>query len=156
MVHNRTVAARDDLAGYAWEEGQAALAGRIAHLRRPTHGAWVLNQLVREYRREAEDLARLGETLRQAQAERSGDRMRAATAQRREIVQSLMQHTRDLTAQRGVRFSDEVERQVSASLEAALCRPTGRRPIRGRLPDRGPALASAPRRARRTTSSRDA
>lgn len=58
-----------------------------------------------------------------AQAERSGDRMRAAAAQRREMVQSLIQHARDLAARHGVRFSDDVERQVIASLDATLADP---------------------------------
>jgi hypothetical protein len=58
---------RGVLVARARAAGEAALAKRIAGLRKPTRSAWVLNQLVRAAPAVTSELAALGAELRAAQ-----------------------------------------------------------------------------------------
>jgi hypothetical protein len=57
---------RDDLAKRLRREGERESAERIKKLRKPSAGAWALNQAVRRRRKETEALLAAGERLREA------------------------------------------------------------------------------------------
>jgi len=113
-------AARDSRAKQVAETGARALAKDIRALRRPKLGAWLLNLLVRERSDEMGGLLELGAALRQAQESLAGDDLKRLSRQRRQVVQALAQQARGLAAHRGHRVSEDVEREIAGTLEAAL------------------------------------
>jgi hypothetical protein len=60
------VSRRDELAKRLRSEGERDAAESVKKLRKPTAGAWALNQAVRRRRRETDDLLAAGERLRAA------------------------------------------------------------------------------------------
>lgn len=116
------VAARNELARRLRKEGDRALAGEVAKLRRPSPAAWAVNQLARRHRAELEELVRLGEQLRAAQeAALAGDAsvdLRRATRARRDAVSRLAQTAEELFAERGAGGAAHAA-EVVATLEAA-------------------------------------
>src|SRR5258708_28653571 len=82
-------AARDERAAQARAAGDRHLAGAIGALRRPVVSAWLVNRLAREAGDQVADLVALGESLRQAQQDLSGERMRELSGRRRQLVAGL-------------------------------------------------------------------
>src|SRR5450755_861763 len=76
---------RGELASRARAAGDAALAKRIAGLRKPTRSAWVVNQLVRSAPAVTSQLATLGDELRAAQQSLDGAAIRELSLQRRQL-----------------------------------------------------------------------
>ncbi len=113
-------AARDSRAKQAAESGDQALAKNVRALRRPKLGAWLLNMLVRERSEQLGALLELGAALRQAQESLAGDDLKRLSRQRRQVIQALAQQARGLAAHRGHRVSEDVEREIAGTLEAAL------------------------------------
>jgi hypothetical protein len=113
-------AARDEQAGRARASGDAAFAGEIRKLRRPTVSAWLVNLLAREDSGQVDDLLELGRSLRAAQQALDGDRLRELSAERRRLVAALTQEVQRLAADAGQAVSAQVEREVRDTLEAAL------------------------------------
>jgi hypothetical protein len=127
-------AARDERASQARAAGDAELGAAIRKLRRPTVSAWLVNWLVRETPDEVGRLLELGESLREAQQSLAGDRLRELSAQRRQLVRELTQEAKRLAAQARRPVSDTAEREVEATLEAALADPAAAAAVRsGRL-----------------------
>ncbi|MGW0181428.1 hypothetical protein [Nocardia sp. NPDC003345] len=117
------VAARTERARAATAAGDRELAAAIGALRKPTVAAWAVNALVRAVPDEVDALLGLGEQLRTAQRELSGDRLRLLTRQRRQVVDALTARAGEVAAERGQPVSAAVLRQVGETLTAALADP---------------------------------
>ena len=65
---------RNELAAEAQRSGDKATAAAIKQLRKPTLGAWLANLLVHEATDQIDELLHLGETLRHAQLNPTGQR----------------------------------------------------------------------------------
>src|SRR5215475_6800627 len=127
-------AARDEQAGHARASGDAGLAGEIRKLRRPTVSAWLVNLLAREDGGQVDDLLELGQSLREAQQARDGERLRELSAQRRQLITALTQEVQRLAEQAGQAVIAQLEREVRDTLEAALADPGAADAVRsGRL-----------------------
>lgn len=113
-------AARNDRVKAARDAGDRALATAIGKLRRPTTSAWLANLLVRESREQVVELLELGAALRDAQGRLAGDQLRALFQQRHVVVSALAREVRGLAAAAGDTVSDQVERELAGTLEAAL------------------------------------
>jgi hypothetical protein len=113
-------AARDERAAAARAAGDRDLAQAIGGLRRPVVSAWLVNQLARESPDQVTELVALGESLRQAQQDLAGDRVRELSAQRRTLVAGLVAEAKRIAARDGRPAGLQVEREVDATLQAAL------------------------------------
>ncbi|MFV2103787.1 hypothetical protein [Micromonospora sp. LOL_024] len=94
----RFVTVRDTAAAQARRAGDPRTAREIARLRRPTVAAWLVNLLALERPDLVADLAHLAESLREAQRELRGPRLRELSAQRRAVVGALVAEVRRLAA----------------------------------------------------------
>ena len=113
-------AARDERVAEARTSGNRDLARAIGALRRPTVSAWLVNQLVREAGDQVGELLALGESLRQAQKDLAGEQVRELSAQRRHLVAALVTEAKRLAERDGRAAGLQVEREVEATLQAAL------------------------------------
>ena len=113
-------AARDERVARARTSGNRDLARAIGALRRPAVSAWLVNQLVREAGDQVGELLALGESLRQAQKDLAGDQVRELSAQRRRLVAGLVAEAKRLAERDGRPAGLQVEREVEATLQAAL------------------------------------
>ncbi|MBF6100844.1 hypothetical protein IU510_22595 [Nocardia cyriacigeorgica] len=117
------VAARKDRAAQAKRAGDGDLAAAVAELRKPTVAAWTVNLLAREAPDEVDALLRLGEALREAQRELSGDDLRTLTRQRQQVVNALARRAGELAAEHDHPVGEPVLREVATTLTAALADP---------------------------------
>lgn len=130
MLPEEFTAARNDRAKDAAAAGGRQLAKDIRALRRPTTSAWLLNRLVREHPKELEKLLDLGASLRQAQESLAGEELKQLSRQRRQVIYALAQQARGLAADAGHRVGEDVERELEASLDAALADPAAAEALR--------------------------
>jgi hypothetical protein len=127
------VAARDELVRQARTAGSADVAGRLQQLRRPTRSAWLVNLLARDAAL-MQQLATLGRSLRNAQDELAHAELRTLAEQRRHLIARLMERTRTLAEEAGVRPTATLLSEVEATLQAALVDLAGALTVRnGRL-----------------------
>jgi len=112
---------RGDLVARARAAGQAAVAKRIAGLRKPTRSAWVLNQLARSAPAAADQLAMLGEQLRAAQRSLDGAAIRELSLRRRQLIDALVRQAFTVSAEHAP--SAALRDEVTATLGAALADP---------------------------------
>ncbi|SEK31850.1 hypothetical protein [Rhodococcus maanshanensis] len=117
------VAHRTARAAEAREGGDRALATTITALRRPTTVGWLVNLLARESPDEVAALLRLGEELRDAQRQLSGEDLRQLSSQRQQVVHALARRAGRLAAQRGRKVGEGSLREVGQTLHAALADP---------------------------------
>ncbi len=111
-----------------------ALAAAVGKLRKPSSAAWVVNLLVHERPELLEQLSDLADALRAAQESLSGDQIRGLSAQRHQVVASMVRESRRLAAARGVKVGDAVQRELEATFDAALADPAAAQAVRsGRL-----------------------
>ncbi|SHN44620.1 hypothetical protein [Cryptosporangium aurantiacum] len=105
-------------------EKQAALAGRLKLLRRPTVAAWCVNLLAGARREELRALVLLGPQLAEAQRRSDPGAIRALSAERRQRVAGLVAAATRLAGESYPRRGDqgpfELEQSVVADLEATL------------------------------------
>jgi hypothetical protein len=113
-------AARDARVAQARTAGDRDLARAIGALRRPVVSAWLVNQLARQAGDQVAELVALGGSLRQAQQDLSGERLRELSVRRRELVAALLGEARRLAERDGRAAGLQVEREVEATLQAAL------------------------------------
>lgn len=113
-------AARDERVARARTSGNRDLARAIGALRRPTVSAWLVNQLVREAGDQVGELLALGESLRQAHQDLAGEQVRELSVQRRRLVAALVAEAKRLAERDGRAAGIQVEREVEATLQAAL------------------------------------
>ncbi len=95
---DRFVAARDAAVAQARRSGDPKAAREIGRLRRPTVAAWLVNLLAIRRPELVADLAQLAGSLRSAQRELRGARLRELSAQRRAVVGALVTEVRKLAA----------------------------------------------------------
>jgi hypothetical protein len=116
-------AGRDERAAQARASGDKALAREITALRRPVVSAWLVNLLARDEKDQMSELLALGESLRDAQQALDGDRLRELSAQRRDLIGAMVTAVKRRAAEDGRAVSLQVEREVEATLQAALADP---------------------------------
>jgi hypothetical protein len=125
---------RTELSREAKAAGDRELAKRITGLRKPTVAAWLVNQVVRRHPADAEALADVAERLGAAHRQGTGDELRAAGQDRRELLQRLDDRIRSLAKQEGVNVSADAAGQVDTTFQAALVDPDALREVlSGRL-----------------------
>lgn len=116
--------------------GDKQLAAAIHQLRKPSMGAWLANQLVREHPGEVQSFVDLGAALREATAMLSGDQLRELDRQRRQLVYALMQQARGLANAAGHKVSQDTVSRLEDTLHAALSDERAAAQLRtGRLTD---------------------
>jgi hypothetical protein len=130
------VEARNALASRLSADGKKDAAARVKALARPSVAAWAVNRLYATARDDFDALFRSAERLREAQARGAAGAgaMRAAMAERREALGSLLRRGESLLAKAGHAATPAMLRRVSNTLEALAApaaRPEGPRP--GRL-----------------------
>jgi hypothetical protein len=115
------VKARDELARSLRSAGRRDDATTVKGLRKPTVGAWALNQAVRTRRDDLRELLEAGEELRAAQERllAGGDRaeLRKATERERKLVSRLADAAVAIGGEAG--RSDTLEPRLQATLHAA-------------------------------------
>ncbi|GAA5066019.1 hypothetical protein [Nocardia callitridis] len=117
------VAARGSAVAAARKAGDKQLATAVGKLRKPTVAAWTANLLAREAPDEVDSLLQLGEALRTAQRQLSGEQLRALTAQRQQVVAALGAKACGLAEEHGKPVGEAVARAVAQTLTAALADP---------------------------------
>ena len=111
-------------------KGNPDLAKAIKAFKRPTASAWLVNQLARRRADRLDELLDLGDELRAAQDALSGDDLRRLNRERHQLVRAVAEEAREL----GAKATDQVARELEATLDAALADPEAGEAIRtGRL-----------------------
>ena len=111
-------------------KSNADLAKEIKAFKRPTASAWLVNQLARQRSDRLDELLALGDELRTAQDALSGDDLRRLNRERHQLVHAVAEEAREL----GAKVTDQVARELEATLDAALADPDAGEAIRtGRL-----------------------
>ncbi|MEO5609172.1 MAG: hypothetical protein ABIQ61_05670 [Ornithinibacter sp.] len=113
-------AARNARAKDAAGSGDPGLAAALRVLRRPTVGAWLLNQLVREHRREVEQVLELGVRLRAAQGTLDAVSLRALDEQRRTLTRTVTRQAVGIGTDAGRKVSSQVVAEVEETLRSAM------------------------------------
>ena len=125
--------ARNARAAEARKGGDEALAASLKGLRKPSTGAWLANQLVREQSRDIEHLIELGTPLRSARA-LQGAEIRRVTKEKAETVARLLRQARSLAKRADQPLSQSTEQELEATLDAAFSdRESAQSLIEGRL-----------------------
>jgi hypothetical protein len=128
------IAARSDAAKAARAAGDRELAAEITKLRRPTQPAWMVNQLVRRERAAVDQLLDLGDELRAAQQALDAAELRRLASRRTELIDQLGRKATQLTTAAGRQATEQVQREVEATLAAAVADPESAAAVReGRL-----------------------
>jgi hypothetical protein len=114
--------------------GDRELATRIGALRKPTVGAWLVNQVVWRYPDRLAELTSLAERLRAVHQHGDGERIRAAGRERQALLRSLDAVVREVASEAGLRLGAETVNQVTTTFQSALVDPAALRAVRsGRL-----------------------
>lgn len=106
------------------------LSTQVKALRKPSLAAWVVNMLVRRETGQVEQVLAVGEALREAQQNMSGEELRALTRQRRQLTAAVTTRARALASEHGVKVTPAVGDQVEATLTAAMIDPGCARAVR--------------------------
>src|ERR1022692_399262 len=125
---------RSGLAARARAAGDAALAKKIAGLRKPTRSAWILNRLVRSAPDVTSQLAVLGDELRAAQRSLDGAAIRELSLRRRQLIDALTRQAFTLSGQQSP--APVLKDEVTATLSAALADPQFNEQLRAGALDR--------------------
>jgi hypothetical protein len=134
LVPAQFTAARDEQARQARSAGQRDTAAEIKKLPRPTAGAWLVNQLVRDAPAQMDQLFEIGQLLQEAQRELDGERLRELSVRRRQVINELVPEAARLAAAADFPASAAVLGEVRATLEAALADPAAGEAVKsGRL-----------------------
>jgi hypothetical protein len=114
--------ARDELAKRLRREGEREAAERIKKLRKPSAGAWALNQAIRRRRKETEALLAAGERLREAHESvmAGGDpaELREAMQEERGLASSLADCAEAIASETG-KSGPALRERVRSTLHAA-------------------------------------
>ena len=116
-------AARNARAKDAAASGDPRLAAAVRVLRRPTVAAWLLNQLVREHRREVEQVLELGVRLRAAQGTLDAASLRALDERRRTLTRAVTRQAVGIGTDAGRKVSAQVDAEVEETLRSAMVDP---------------------------------
>lgn len=117
------VSTRAERAAQARADGDRDLAKAITALRKPTVAAWTVNLLARQAPQEIAALLDLGDALRSAQRQLSGEKLRALGTQRQQVVNAMTKRAAELAAEHDRPAGEQVLREVGQTLTAALADP---------------------------------
>ena len=120
LVPEEFTAARNARAKEAKAAGDAELAAQVQALRKPTAGAWLLNQLVRRKTDEVQQVLDLGAQLRAAQGNLGAAEVRVLDQQRRQLTRAVALQARTLGQDAGRRVTDQVTTDVEETLRSAM------------------------------------
>ncbi len=120
LAPEKFTATRNDREKEAKAAGEPDLAAEIRQLEKPSAAAWLANQLVREHPDELQSLLELGDSLREATENLSGDQLRELGKQQHRIVYALVQQAKRLASGSGRKVSDDTARGLQDTLHAAL------------------------------------
>lgn len=127
-------AARNAAAREVKDSADLELAARVQELKKPSPAAWAVNLLARQRADELEQLAELGETMREAQQELDREQLGELTRQRRALVNALAREAADLATEARHNLTATVVEEVAKTLQAALNDPSAAAAVRsGRL-----------------------
>ena len=113
-------AARNARAKAAKAAGDAELAARVQSLRKPTAGAWLLNQLVRRHADVVQQVLDLGARLRAAQGTLAADELRALDGQRRQLTRAVAEQAAGLGRDAGRKVTAATTAEVEEALRSAM------------------------------------
>ena len=116
-------AARNTCAKAAKDDGDRELAAAVTALRKPTAGAWLLNQLVRQHRGEVDGVLELGIRLRAAQGTLGAADLRALDEQRRQLTRAVARQAVAIAVAAGRKVSPQVTADVEETLRSAMVDP---------------------------------
>lgn len=129
-------AARNTHAKAAKDAGDRHLADAVKALRKPTAGAWAVNQLVRHQPGEVDSLLDLGIRLRAAQGTVGAADLRALDEQRRQLTRAVAAQAVSIATGGGRTVSGQVAAAVEETLRSAMVDPdAGAALATGRLID---------------------
>jgi hypothetical protein len=105
LAPSEFVAARNELAKRAREEGERAVSARIKELRKPSVSVWVVNRLARERELDVQRLLKAGERLAKAQRDLVGgkapEEFTAARTEEQRAVSQLAKTAREILEREG-------------------------------------------------------
>ena len=120
LVPEEFTSARNARAKDAKASGDPELAARVQALRKPTAGAWLLNQLVRRHEEEVTQVLDLGARLRSAQGTLGAAELRDLDRQRRLLTHAVAEQARSMARQDGRRVSNQAVADVEETLRSAM------------------------------------
>ncbi|HEX2090464.1 MAG TPA: hypothetical protein VHI54_11155 [Actinomycetota bacterium] len=130
-------AARDRLFKQLRDDGRSAEAQEVKSLRRPTVPAWAVNQVVREHRREVEELLAAGEDLRRAQQRalfgKGGADLREGSERRRNALRAVAQAAEAMLERAGRASAPHLDAIRTTFESASLDREAAAELLEGRL-----------------------
>ncbi|QEE60206.1 hypothetical protein FVA74_00495 [Salinibacterium sp. dk2585] len=113
-------ARRTALSREAKASGDKELAKAIAGLRKPTTSAWVVNMLARHRADRVDEIAALGEELRDAQDALDAPRLRELGKQRSALVRQVTREAVAVAEGLGTEASAAVSGEVAQTLQTAM------------------------------------
>ncbi len=116
-------AARNARAKELKTSGERELGAAVQALRKPTAGAWMLNQLARVHHAELEQVLELGIRLRAAQGTLGAAELRALDAQRRQLTRAVAGQAVAISRDGGRRVSAQLASEVEETLRSAMVDP---------------------------------
>ena len=116
-------AARNARSARAKSAGDAELAASVRTLRKPTVGAWLVNQLVRRHPDDVERLFELGARLRAAQGTIGAAELRTLGSERRRLTGAVAEQAARIGMDAGRRVSRQVVDEVEETLRSAMVDP---------------------------------
>lgn len=117
------IAARNARVKELRQSGDRELAAEVQALRRPTAGAWILNQLARGRRGEVEQVLELGIRLRAAQGTMGAADLRALDSKRRRLTRAVAEQAAAVSRDAGRKVSGQVVAEVEETLRSAMVDP---------------------------------
>jgi hypothetical protein len=114
------VARRTAIVKRAKADGDRDLAREVTALRRPTQGAWAINQWARREPDGVSAVLDLGAEMVTAQRTSSADRLRELSARRQELLAESAAQVSAVAAELGSALSANAIREVTQSLRAAV------------------------------------
>lgn len=112
-------ARRKELAKEAKAAGNTKLAEAIDKLTKPTTSAWLANQLARDPSSAVDEIASLGDALREAHANLAGAELRSLSQQRTRLVNTLLKQASKL----GGPVTESVNRELEDIFTTAIADP---------------------------------
>lgn len=127
------IAARKESVAAARAAGDLPLSKAIGELRKPSAAAVVINLLARSSEDLLQEVAALGEELRDAQEHGDGTRLRELNGERKTLLRRVAAEGADLANDHDVSFSPAVANGVEETIKAALASPEAARAVQAGL-----------------------
>jgi hypothetical protein len=108
---------RKELAKQAKESGDVKLAAAIDKLAKPTTSAWLANHLARDPSSDVDEVASLGDALREAHANLAGADLRSLSQQRTRLVNTLVRQAAKIN---GAALTEAVTRELEDIFTTAV------------------------------------